>query len=154
VEGLGEAAVTELKIVQTAALKLSQARVLNRPVLKSWSKVVEYCTASMAYGDREQFRVLFLDHKHAIIADEVQQQGTVNHTPVYPREVVKRALELGASGIVLVHNHPSGDPTPSRSDIDMTREIEDAARPLKIQLIDHLVIGRGSHVSFREAGLL
>lgn len=154
VEGMGEAAVVELKVVQAAALKLSQARVLNRPVLRSWAKVVEYCTASMAYGDTEQFRVLFLDHKHTLVADEVQQKGTVNHTPVYPREVVKRALDLGASGIVLVHNHPSGDPTPSRADIDMTKEIEDAGRGLKIQLIDHLVIGRGAHVSFRQAGLI
>lgn len=154
VEGLGEAAVVELKIVQSAALKLSQARVLNRPVLRSWAKVVEYCTASMAYSGTEQFRVLFLDHKHTLVADEVQQKGTVNHTPVYPREVVKRALDLGASGIVLVHNHPSGDPTPSRADIDMTKEIEDAGRALKIQLIDHLVIGRGAHVSFRQAGLI
>ncbi len=154
VDGLGEAAITELKIVQAAALKLSQARVLNRPVLRSWAKVIEYCTASMAYGDTEQFRVLFLDHKHTLVADEVQQKGTVNHTPVYPREVVKRALDLGASGIVLVHNHPSGDPTPSRADIDMTKEVEEAGRALKIQLIDHLVIGRGAHVSFREAGLL
>jgi len=154
VEGLGEAAITELKVVQAAALKLSQARVLNRPILRSWAKVVEYCTASMAYGDTEQFRVLFLDHKHLLVADEVQQKGTVNHTPVYPREVVKRALDLGASGIVLVHNHPSGDPTPSRADIDMTREVEEAGRALKIQVIDHLVIGRGAHVSFRQAGLL
>jgi len=123
-------------------------------VLGSWAKVVEYCTASMAYGDTEQFRVLFLDHKHTLVADEVQQKGTVNHTPVYPREVVKRALDLGASGIVLVHNHPSGDPTPSRADIDMTREVEEAGRALKIQLIDHLVIGRGAHVSFRQAGLI
>ena len=154
VEGLGDAAVTELKIVQAAALKLSQARVLNRPVLRSWAKVIEYCKASMAYGDTEQFRVLFLDHKHMLAADEVQAKGTVNHTPVYPREVVKRALDLGASGIVLVHNHPSGDPTSSRADIDMTREIEAAGRALKVQLIDHLVIGRGAHVSFREAGLI
>ncbi len=154
VEGLGEAAVIELKIVQAASLKLSQARVLNRPVLRSWAKVVDYCTASMAYDTTEQFRVLFLDHKHALVADEVQQRGTVNHTPVYPREVVKRALDLGASAIVLVHNHPSGDPTPSRSDIDMTKEIEEAARALKIQVIDHLIIGRGSHVSLRQTGLI
>lgn len=154
VEGLGEAAVAELKIVQAAALKLSQARVLNRPVLRSWSKVVEYCTASMAYGDTEQFRILFLDHKHALVADEVQQRGTVNHTPVYPREVVKRALDLGASALVLVHNHPSGDPTPSRSDIEVTKEIEDAAKGLKIQVIDHLIIGRGAHVSLRQTGLI
>ncbi len=154
VAGLSEAAATELKIVQAAALKLTQARVMNRPVLKTWSKVVEYCTASMAYGDIEQFRVLFLDHKHKLVADELHQEGTINHTPVYPREVVKRALELGASAMVLVHNHPSGDPTPSRADMEMTREIENAARPLKIQLIDHLVIGRGDHVSFRQAGLL
>ncbi len=154
VEGLGEAATVELKVVQAASLKLMQARVMNRPVLRSWAKVVEYCTASMAYDMTEQFRILFLDHKHALVADEVQQRGTVNHTPVYPREVVKRALDLGASGIVLVHNHPSGDPTPSRADIDMTKEIEDAGRALKIELIDHLIIGRGAHVSMRQTGLI
>ena len=154
VEGLGDAAVAELKIIQAASIKLVQARVMNRPVLRTWAKVIEYCTASMAYGDTEQFRVLFLDHKHSLVADELQQKGTVNHTPVYPREVVKRALDLGASGIILVHNHPSGDPTPSRMDIEMTREIEDAARALKIQLIDHLIIGRGAHTSFRQANLI
>ncbi len=153
-DGLGEGAVAELKIVQAASLKLSQARILNRPVLRSWAKVIEYCTASMAYGDTEQFRVLFMDHKNSLVADELQQKGTVNHTPVYPREVVKRALDLGASGIVLVHNHPSGDPTPSRADIEMTKEIEGAAKALKIQLIDHLIIGRGTHVSFRQAELI
>lgn len=153
-KGLGEAAVAELKIIQAASLKLSQARVMNRVVLRSWAKVIEYCTASMAYGDTEQFRVLFLDHKHSLIADELQQKGTVNHTPVYPREVVKRALDLGASGIVLVHNHPSGDPTPSRMDIEMTKEIEAAAKALKIQVIDHLIIGRGDHVSMRQANLI
>lgn len=154
IEELGEAAAVELKVVQATALKLNQARVLNRPVLRSWARVVDYCTASMAYSDTKTFRVLFLDHKHTLVADEVQQKGTVNRMPAYPRDVVKRALDLGASGIVLVHNHPSGDPTPSRADIEMTKEIEDAGRALKIQLIDHLVIGRGTHVSFRQAGLI
>jgi DNA repair protein RadC len=152
---LGELSVTSLKIIQAAAQRFAHDRVdREQPILSSWSSLIDYCRAAMAFEDVEQFRVLFLDKKNRLIADEVQQKGTVDHTPVYPREVVKRALELGASSIILVHNHPSGDPTPSRSDIAMTREIAAAAKALKIEVHDHLIIGRGKHASFKALGLL
>jgi DNA repair protein RadC len=154
VDGIGENAVTQLKIIEAAALRLSRSRVLNRPALSSWPALIDYCTAAMARSPHEEFRVLFLDRKNVLVADEVQSKGTVDHTPVYPREIVKRALELGASAIILVHNHPSGDPTPSRADIDMTREVVAAARALNIAVHDHLVIGRGGHASFKSLGLL
>ncbi|PCJ71758.1 MAG: hypothetical protein COA62_04090 [Rhodobiaceae bacterium] len=154
VTGISDAVVSEFKIVQAAALSLSQAQVLNRPALSSWAALIDYCTASMAYNKTEQFRILFLDRKNVLIADEIQQKGTIDHTPVYPREVVKRALELGASAIILVHNHPSGDPTPSQADIDMTRLIIESAKPLGVSVHDHLVIGKGSHASFKSLGLI
>jgi DNA repair protein RadC len=154
VKGLGEAAIGELKIVETAALKLGQGRVLGRAHLSSWAQLIAYCRGAMSFETQEQFRVLFLDTRNRLIADEVQQKGTVNHTPVYPREVVKRALELGASALILVHNHPSGETTPSRADIEMTKEIVSAAKALKISVHDHLVIGAGEPASFRSLGLL
>ena len=154
VPGVKDRAVTEFKLVQAAAVKLAQAQVMERPALSSWSALVDYCSAAMAYTATEQFRILFLDRKNVLIADELQQQGTVDHTPVYPREVVKRALQLNASALILVHNHPSGDPTPSQADIDMTKRIAETAKPLGISLHDHLVIGKGRHVSFRSLGLL
>lgn len=154
VDGIGEATVTALKVIQAAALRLSRSQVLNRPALSSWAALIDYCTAAMAREANEEFRILFLDRKNVLIADEVQARGTVDHTPVYPREIVKRALELGASAFILVHNHPSGDPTPSQADIAMTREIANAAKALKIALHDHLVIGRKGHVSFKAMGLL
>lgn len=154
IDGIGDSVVAEFKIINAAALKLAQGQIMDRPALSSWSSLLDYCQASMAYNSTEQFRILFLDRKNILIADEIQQEGTVDHTPVYPREVVKRALELGASAIILVHNHPSGDPTPSQADIDMTHQIIAAARPLKIDIHDHLIIGRGTHVSFRSSGLL
>jgi len=154
IDGIGDSVVAEFKIVNSAALKLAQGQIMDRPALSSWSALLDYCQASMAYNTTEQFRILFLDRKNILIADEIQQEGTVDHTPVYPREVVKRALELGASALILVHNHPSGDPTPSQADIDMTQQIIAAARPLKIDIHDHLIIGRGEHVSFRSTGLL
>ncbi|MDH3741417.1 MAG: DNA repair protein RadC [Hyphomicrobiales bacterium] len=154
VKGLGAAAITEIKIVHAAALRLSQANVLNRTALSSWPDLLAYCRAAMAYEKIEQFRILFLDRKNILIADEVQQRGTVDHTPVYPREVVKRALELGASAIILVHNHPSGDPTPSRADIDMTKKIVDAASQLSITVHDHIIVGRKDHASFRNLKLI
>jgi DNA repair protein RadC len=154
VDGVGDNVVTLLKIVEAAALRLSRGKVLNRPALSSWNALLDYCTAAMARSPHEEFRVLFLDRKNVLIADEVQSRGTIDHTPVYPREIVKRALELGGAAFILVHNHPSGDPTPSRQDIEMTREIVAAARALKIQVHDHLVIGRGGHASFRALGLL
>ena len=154
VDGVKESTVAALKTVEAAALRLAKARVIGRPALSSWEALLDYCSAAMARAQTEEFRVLFLDRKNVLVADEVHQRGTVDHTPVYPREVVKRALELGASAIILVHNHPSGDPTPSRSDIAMTREIALAAKALKIEVHDHLIIGRGKHASFKALGLL
>ncbi len=154
VNGVSEAVATELKIIQAASIKLSQERVLKRPVISSWNDLLAYCRAAMADEKTELFRVLFLDKKNILMADEVQQRGTVDHTPVYPREVVKRALELGASAIILVHNHPSGDPTPSKADIEMTRQVVNAAAALDIRVHDHLVIGHDRHSSFKSLGLL
>jgi DNA repair protein RadC len=154
VSGVGDSVVAALKTVQAAALRLARGQVLNRPALSSWEALLDYCAAAMARTQTEEFRILFLDRKNLLLADEVHQRGTVDHTPVYPREVVKRALELGASALILVHNHPSGDPTPSRADIAMTREIAAAAKALRIEVHDHVVIGRGRHASFKALGLL
>jgi len=154
VPGLGEAAITEIKLVRAAALRLVRGEVLERPVLASWSQVLDYCRASMGFEAKEQFRILFLDKRNQIIADEVQQTGTVDHTPVYVREVVKRALELSATAIVLVHNHPSGDPTPSRADIEMTRQIVAAAKPLGVLVHDHIIVGKQGHASLKGLGLI
>ncbi|HWF64074.1 MAG TPA: DNA repair protein RadC [Rhizomicrobium sp.] len=154
VKGVGEGVVHHLKIVEAAAQRLAKTRVINRPALSSWTALLDYCTAAMARNTHEEFRVLFLDRKNVLVADEVQNKGTVDHTPVYPREIIKRALELSASAIILVHNHPSGDPTPSKADIAMTREVASAAKALGIAVHDHLVIGRGGHASFKSLGLL
>jgi DNA repair protein RadC len=154
VPGIGDAAITELKLVRAASFRLMRGEVLERPVLSSWSQVLDYCRASMGFEAREQFRILFLDKRNQIIADEVQQRGTVHHTPVYVREVVKRALELSSTAIVLVHNHPSGDPTPSRADIEMTKQIVAAAKPLGILVHDHIIVGKQGHASFRGLGLI
>jgi DNA repair protein RadC len=154
IEGVGEALVNQLKIVEEAARRLTQAQIMGKPVLSSWTALIDYCMAAMARAPQEEFRVLYLDRKNVLIADEVQAKGTVDHAPVYPREIVKRALEHGASAIILVHNHPSGDPTPSKADIAMTREIVAAAKALKIAIHDHLVIGRAGHASFKSLGLL
>ncbi|HYS46909.1 MAG TPA: DNA repair protein RadC, partial [Rhizomicrobium sp.] len=154
VKGVGEGVANHLKIVEAAAHRLAKTKVIGRPALSSWSALLDYCTAAMARSQNEEFRVLFLDRKNNLVADEVQNRGTIDHTPVYPREIIKRALELGASSIILVHNHPSGDPTPSKADILMTREIVAAAKALSIAVHDHLVIGRGGHASFKSLGLL
>ncbi|HBS36796.1 MAG TPA: hypothetical protein DEA50_17215 [Parvularcula sp.] len=154
IDGVGEATAIEMKIIHAAAVKLAQARVLGRPVIASWEELLAYCRSAMADQKIEEFRILFLDKKNILIADEVQQRGTVDHTPVYPREVLKRALELTASAIILVHNHPSGDPTPSRADIDMTNQIIKAATPLGVRVHDHLVIGHKGEVSFKSLGLI
>ena len=154
IKGVGAAAAVMIKTVQAAALRMSQQEVVERDVIGSWKKLLDYCRMAMAEEKTEQFRLLFLDNKNALIADEVQQRGTVNHTPVYPREVVKRALELGATAIIMVHNHPSGDPTPSADDIAMTREVAEAASKLGIALHDHIVIGRKGHVSLKSRGLI
>ncbi len=154
VEGLGQAGVAALKLVQAAAQRLAKAEVLYRPVLSNWERLMEYLQAVLAREKVEQFRVLYLDNRNRLLADSPQATGTVNHTPVYPREVVKRALELGSTAIILVHNHPSGDPSPSEEDIVMTREIKRAASALSVVLHDHVVVGNGRWVSFRKAGLL
>ena len=154
IKGLGDAAITELKVVQAAANRLARGQVKRRPVLSSWANVLDYCRTVMAFADKEQFRVLFLDKRNQLIADELQQVGTVDHTPVYPREVVKRALELSATAIILVHNHPSGDPTPSRADIQMTQAIIEVAKPLGIAVHDHIIVGKEGHASFKGLKLI
>jgi DNA repair protein RadC len=154
VDGVGESVVTDLKIVEAAARRFTKGAVSRRPVLSSWTSVIDYCRTAMAFAEKEQFRLLFLDRRNALIADEVQQSGTIDHTPVYPREVVKRALELSASALILVHNHPSGDPTPSSADIKMTREIVDVAKPLGIVVHDHIIVGREGHASLKGLKLM
>ena len=154
VEGIGEACITELKIVQAAARRLVRGQVKKRPVLSSWSAVLDYCRTAQAFADREQFRVLFLDKRNQLIVDELQQIGTIDHTPVYPREVVKRALELSATAMILVHNHPSGDPTPSRADIQMTQQIISVAQPLGISVHDHIIVGKEGHASLKGLKLV
>lgn len=154
VEGMGEASAAALKIVHAAALRLARAEVIGRPVLSHWDALINYLNAAMARERVEQFRIIFLDNKNRLLADEAQARGTVNHTPVYPREVVKRALELNASAIILVHNHPSGDPTPSRDDIVMTQQIADAAQTVSVVVHDHIIVGNGRWTSFRREGLI
>ena len=154
VKGVGTAAIVELKLIKAAALRLMRTSILEKPVLSSWNDVIDYCHAAMAKEETEQFRILFLDKKNRLIEDEVQSKGTVDHTPVYIREVMKRALELSASALLLVHNHPSGDPHPSRADIDMTRRIISAAEPFGIVVHDHVVVGREGHASFKGLGLI
>ncbi|MBT6093517.1 MAG: DNA repair protein RadC [Rhodospirillaceae bacterium] len=146
--------IVELKAIKAAAGRLGQAEIAEQPVLSSWNKLIRYLKSQMAHDMNEQFRIVFLNTKNMVIADEVQQQGTVNHTPVYPREVIKRALELGATALIMVHNHPSGDPTPSQADIDMTLEISEAGEKLGIVLHDHIVISKRGHSSFKEMGLI
>jgi DNA repair protein RadC len=154
VDGLGDAAVTELKVVQAAATRLLHGKVKDRAVLSSWSDVLDYCRTAMAFADKEEFRILFLDKRNHLIADERHQTGTVDHTPVYPREVVKRALELSATAVILVHNHPSGDPSPSRADVEMTKAIIEVARPLGIAVHDHIIVGKHGHASLKERKLI
>ena len=154
INGVGDAAVDDLKTVHASATRVARAKVVGRRPLSSWNSVLDYCHTAMAYAAREEFRILFLDKKNGLLADEVQQTGTVDHTPVYPREVVKRALELSASALILVHNHPSGDPTPSRADIQMTKQIADIAKPLGIELHDHIIVARNGHASLRGLKLI
>ncbi len=154
VSGVGERAVDELKLVRAAALRLMQSEIMGRRVLGSWQAVLDYCKAAQGFDDKEQFRILFLDKRNQLVADEVQQTGTVDHTPVYIREVVKRALELSASALILVHNHPSGDPTPSAADIDMTKQIITAARPLGVQVHDHIIVGRTGYYSMKARKII
>jgi DNA repair protein RadC len=154
VKGMGEAAVAALKTVRAAALLMTREELIKRPVIGNWQKLLDYCRATLANEKTEQFHLLFLDHRNALIADEWQQSGTVDHAPVYPREVVKRALELSASAIIMVHNHPSGDPTPSKDDVAITKAVAAAAEKLGILLHDHIVVGRNGHASLRSLGLL
>ena len=154
IRGLGEQTALDLKIIEAAGCELAKGAIPKRGILSSWTAVIDYCRASMAYSEVEIFRILFLDKRNGLITDEIQQSGTVDHTPVYPREVVRRALELNASALILVHNHPSGDPTPSQADIKMTREIADIAKPLGVILHDHIIVGRNGHASLKGLGLL
>jgi DNA repair protein RadC len=154
IKGLGEAAAIEIKIVEAAAMRLAKGAVAARPILSSWGTLLDYCRTAMAFAEKETFRILFLDKRNSLIADEVQQTGTVDHTPVYPREVVKRALELSATALILVHNHPSGDPKPSPADIRMTSDIISIAAPLGIKVHDHIIVGRDGHASFRGMKLI
>jgi DNA repair protein RadC len=154
VKGVGAGVALDLKLVHEATVRMGRGEVRKRQVISSWSALLAYVRAAMAHEAREQFRVLFLDKKNQLIADEVMNQGTVDHAPVYPREVVRRALELASSAVILVHNHPSGDPTPSGADVDMTRQVVEAARPLRIAVHDHLVVGRDGVASFKALGLI
>ncbi|WP_420329701.1 RadC family protein [Pseudooceanicola atlanticus] len=154
VRGVGDAVICELKLIEAAAQRLARSKVLNRPVLSSWEALLDYCHTAMSHRDSEQFRILFLDRKNTLIADELQARGTVDHVPVYPREVVKRALELNASALILIHNHPSGDPSPSQADIDMTQQIADVAGLLGLVIHDHIIVGKSREYSFRSDGLL
>jgi DNA repair protein RadC len=153
-EGMSAGAATELKIVEAAAQRLVKGKIKKRASMGSWSEVIEYCRSAMAFADKEDFRILFLDKKNGLIADEAQGVGTVDHTPVYPREVVKRALELSASAIILVHNHPSGDPTPSTQDVKMTLDIIAIAKPLGVSVHDHIIVGRQGHASLKGLRLI
>jgi DNA repair protein RadC len=154
VDGIKDASINQLKLIAAAASRIAKGELKERTRLSSWNDVIDYCRASMAFSDKEQFRLLFLDKKNQLIADEVQQTGTVDHTPVYPREVIKRALELSATALILVHNHPSGDPTPSQADIQMTKAIINIATPLGIAVHDHIVVGRGGHASLKGMRLI
>jgi DNA repair protein RadC len=154
VKGIGETVALDLKLIANVAQRMLKSELREKQVLSSWSSVIDYCHAAMAYETTEQFRILFLDKRNVLIADEIQGRGTVDHTPVYPREVVKRALELSATALILVHNHPSGDPTPSRADIDMTRTIVETAKPLGITVHDHIIIGKDGHASLKGLRLI
>jgi len=154
IPGIGEAVVTTLKLVEASAHKLAQGKIMDKPVLSNWQALIDYCQIKMAHRKKEQFRILFLDRKNRLIADEKQQEGTIDHTPVYPREVMKRALELHATAIILVHNHPSGDPTPSRDDVEMTNNIEQAGKQLGVMLHDHLIISKSGQTSLKTLGLI
>ena len=154
VDGIGEATIIQLRLIAAAANRIAKGELKQKHALSSWQDVITYCRTSMAFAEKEQFRLLFLDKRNQLIADEVQQTGTVDHTPVYPREVIKRALELSATAIILVHNHPSGDPTPSQADIRMTKAIVDIAKPLGIAVHDHIIVGRNGHTSLKGSGLM
>ncbi|MEM7571087.1 MAG: DNA repair protein RadC [Pseudomonadota bacterium] len=154
VKGMGETSVAVLKVMQAASVRITRDQVLNRPVLSGWTAVLDYLKASTAYREREVFRVLFLDQKNVLIADEIINEGTINQAPIYPREIMRRALDLGSTAIILCHNHPSGDPTPSRQDIAITREIIDVGRKLNVAVHDHVIVGKHGHESLKSMGLI
>jgi DNA repair protein RadC len=154
IDGIGDASINQLKLIAAAASRIAKGELKQRTALSSWNDVIDYCRTSMAFADKEQFRLLFLDKRNRLIADEVQQTGTVDHTPVYPREVIKRALELSATALILVHNHPSGDPTPSQADIQMTQAIINIATPLGISVHDHIIVGKNGHASLKGLRLI
>jgi DNA repair protein RadC len=154
VDGVGEASINQIKLLAAAASRIAKGEVKRKIALSSWNDVIDYCRSGMAFSDKEQFRLLFLDKRNQLIADEIQQTGTVDHTPVYPREVIKRALELSATALILVHNHPSGDPTPSQADIQMTKAIVDIAKPLGISVHDHIIVGKNGHASLKGMKLI
>jgi DNA repair protein RadC len=154
VDGIGEASINQIKLLAAAASRVAKGEIKRKLALSSWNDVIAYCRSGMAFADKEQFRLLFLDKRNQLIADEIQQTGTIDHTPVYPREVIKRALELSATALVLVHNHPSGDPTPSQADIQMTRAILQIATPLGIAVHDHIIVGKNGHASFKAMKLI
>jgi DNA repair protein RadC len=154
VKGVGDVTINGLKLIAAAAHRIAKGELKQRTMLSSWTDVIDYCRTSMAFADKEQFRILFLDKRNQLISDEVQQTGTVDHTPVYPREVIKRALELSATAMILVHNHPSGDPTPSQADIQMTKAIIDIATPLGISVHDHIIVGKNGHASLKGLRLI
>ncbi len=154
VKGIKDASINQLKLLAAASSRAAKREIARKVALSSWNEVIDYCRSSMAFADKEQFRLLFLDKKNQLIADEIQQTGTVDHTPVYPREVIKRALELSATALILVHNHPSGDPTPSNADIQMTKAIIEIARPLGISVHDHIIVGKNGHASLKGMKLI
>ena len=154
VDGIGDASIAQIKLLAAAAHRVAKGEIKRSVALSSWNDVIDYCRTSMAFADKEQFRLLFLDKRNQLIADEIQQTGTVDHTPVYPREVIKRALELSATALILVHNHPSGDPTPSHADIQMTKAIIDIASPLGISVHDHIIVGKNGHASLKGMRLI
>jgi DNA repair protein RadC len=154
IDEVGDATIAAIKTIRVAAKRMIKSEIGDQPVIQSWSALMDYCTLAMGNNKIEEFRVLFLNHRHALIADEVMQRGTINHTPVYPREIIKRALELSASAIILLHNHPSGDPTPSKADIDITKKIIEAAETVNITVHDHVIITQTGHYSFKSFGLI
>lgn len=154
IKGVGDAVIVELKLVEAAAQRFTRGKIIDRPVISNWTALLDYCQTRLAHLAVEQVRVLYLDRKNRLIGDEAQGHGTIDHVPLYPREVLKRALELNASALILVHNHPSGDPTPSEADINLTHELTQGASALGLKIYDHLVIGKSNHVSFRDEGLL
>jgi len=154
IDGIGDASITQLKLIAASADRIAKGQIKRSVALSSWNDVITYCRSSMAFADKEQFRILFLDKRNQLIADEVQQTGTVDHTPVYPREVIKRALELSATALILIHNHPSGDPSPSQADIQMTKSIISIATPLGISVHDHIIVGKNGHAGLKGMRLI